>query len=95
MATTNVTMRIDTKVKAQLQELMSGLGLDMTTFFTMAAKQAIREQRIPFEVARDNFNAETLEAFREVEEMKKNPAGIKTYDNFSDILKEIEAECTE
>ena len=95
MATTNVTMRIDTKVKAQLQELMSDLGLDMTTFFTMAAKQAIREQRIPFEVARDNFNVETLEAFREVEEMKKNPSGIKTYDNFSEILKEIEAECTE
>ena len=43
MATTNVTMRIDTNVKAQLQELMSDLGLDMTTFFTMAAKQAIRE----------------------------------------------------
>ena len=95
MATTNVTMRIDTTVKAQLQELMSDLGLDMTTFFTMAAKQAIREQRIPFEVARDNFNAETLEAFREVEEMKKNPSSVKTYDSFSDILKEIEAECIE
>ena len=52
-------------------------------------------ERIPFKVARDNFNAETLEAFREVEEMKKNPSGIKTYDNFSDILKEIEVECTE
>ena len=95
MATTNVTMRIDTNVKAQLQELMSDLGLDMTTFFTMAAKQAIREQRIPFDVARDNFNAETLEAFKEVEEMKKNPSAIKTYDSFSDILKEIEAECIE
>ena len=95
MATTNITMRIDTTVKAQLQELMSDLGLDMTTFFTMAAKQAIREQRIPFEVARDNFNAETLEAFKEVEEMKKNPSAVKTYDSFSDILKEIEAECIE
>ena len=95
MATTNITMRIDTTVKAQLQELMSDLGLDMTTFFTMAAKQAIREQRIPFDVARDNFNAETLEAFREVEEMKKNPSAVKTYDSFSDILKEIEAECIE
>ena len=95
MATTNITMRIDTTVKAQLQELMSDLGLDMTTFFTMTAKQAIREQRIPFDVARDNFNAETLEAFKEVEEMKKNPSSVKTYDSFSDILKEIEAECIE
>ena len=48
MANTNVTMRIDETLKAQLQELMSSLGLDMTTFFTMAAKQAGREQALPF-----------------------------------------------
>lgn len=95
MATTNVTMRIDANVKSQLQELMADLGLDLTTFFTMAAKQAIREQRIPFEISRDNFNAETLEAFREVEEMKKNPSMVKSYSCFGDLLKEIEGECTE
>ena len=48
MANTNVTMRIDETLKAQLQELMSNLGLDMTTCFTMAAKQAVREQALPF-----------------------------------------------
>lgn len=48
MSNTNVTMRIDENLKAQLQELMSNLGLDMTTFFTMAAKQAVREQALPF-----------------------------------------------
>ena len=47
MANTNVTVRIDETLKAQLQELMSSLGLDMTTFFTMAAKQAVREQALP------------------------------------------------
>ena len=95
MATTNVTMRIDTNVKAQLQELMADLGLDLTTYFTMAAKQAIREQRIPFEISRDHFNTETLEAFREVEEMKKNPSKVKSYSCFGDLLKEIEDECIE
>ena len=48
MANTNVTVRIDETLKSQLQELMSNLGLDMTTFFTMAAKQAVREQALPF-----------------------------------------------
>lgn len=32
MATTNITMRIDENLKAQLQELLSSLGMDMTTF---------------------------------------------------------------
>lgn len=95
MATTNLTMRIDTDVKAKLQELMSDLGLDMTTFFTMAAKQAIREQRIPFEISREVLNSDTREAFREVEEMKKNISNLKTDSCFSEILEEIESESTE
>lgn len=51
MANTSVTIRIDEKLKDELQKLMSNLGLDMTTFFTMAAKQAVREQKIPFDVS--------------------------------------------
>ena len=49
MANTSITMRIDETLKNQLQELMSNLGLDLTTFFTMAAKQAVREQALPFQ----------------------------------------------
>lgn len=89
MATTNITMRIDAGIKAQLQELVSDLGLDVTTFFTMAAKQAIREQRIPFEVSRDIPNAETLEALKEVQEMKKNPSLGKTYSDVDIMMEDL------
>lgn len=89
MATTNITMRIDSAVKAQLQELVSDLGLDVTTFFTMAAKQAIREQRIPFEISRDIPNAETLEALEEVKVMKKNPSIGRTYTDVDAMMEEL------
>lgn len=49
MANTNITIRIDEKLKSELQELMSNLGMDLTTFFTLAAKQAVREQALPFQ----------------------------------------------
>lgn len=49
MANTNITIRIDESLKRQLQELMSDLGMDLTTFFTLAAKQAVREQALPFQ----------------------------------------------
>ena len=49
MANTNIPIRIDEKLKGQLQELMSNLGMDLTTFFTLAAKQAVREQGLPFQ----------------------------------------------
>lgn len=56
----NITIRIDDEVKVQLQNLVAELGLDITTYFTMAAKQAIREQRIPFIVSTDNSTFEVL-----------------------------------
>lgn len=33
MATANVTMRMDEELKNQLQELVSNLGMDLTTFY--------------------------------------------------------------
>ena len=56
MANTNITMRIDEELKSQLQDLMSNLGMDMTTFFILAAKQAIREQSLPFQPKLINGN---------------------------------------
>ena len=73
MAQTNITMRIDETLKSQLQELVGNLGLDVTTFFTMAAKQAVREQALPFKVELEKPNFETLKAMAEVEYMIEHP----------------------
>lgn len=66
MATTNITMRIDENLKSQLQELVSNLGMDMTTFFTISAKQAVREQRIPFAISMEVPNEDTIRAIDDV-----------------------------
>ena len=95
MATTNVTMRMDEDLKQQLQELLSKIGMDMTTFFVMTAKQAIREQGLPFQPTLEVPNMETLKAFSEVEVMKEHPEYYKSYNNFQELLKEVEEECTQ
>ena len=89
MATTNVTMRMDEELKAQLQDLVSNLGMDMTTFFTLSAKQAVREQRIPFDISIRKPNSETLEAIAEVKAMKENPSLGKTYTDVDLMMKEL------
>lgn len=89
MATTNVTMRIDEDLKAQLQELVSNLGMDMTTFFTISAKQAVREQRIPFDISMNTSNEETMEAIKEVQQMKMNPSLGKSYTDVDEMMKEL------
>ena len=56
MATVNVTIRMDETLKAQADELFSDFGLTLNAAFTMFAKQAVREQRIPFEITRNNVS---------------------------------------
>lgn len=52
MANINVTIRMDEQLKAQADELFSDLGLSLSSAITMFVKQAVREQRIPFEIKR-------------------------------------------
>ena len=85
----NITIRIDDDVKTQLQELVTELGLDITTYFTIAAKQAIRERRIPFEVSANTPNADTQDAFVEVLAMKNNPSDYKGYTDVDEMMKEL------
>ncbi len=56
-----ITIRIDEQLKTQLQELTSNLGMDMTAFFTICAKQAVREQKIPFEITMGTKGTKPIE----------------------------------
>lgn len=89
MATIDITIRMDEDLKAQLQEFVSNLGMDMTTFFTISAKQAVREQKIPFDVSMNIPNAETLNAIEEVRQMKQNPSLEKSYTDVDEMMKEL------
>ena len=52
MANTNVTIRIDEDLKKQADNLFDDLGMSFTTAVNVFVKQAVREDRIPFEVTR-------------------------------------------
>lgn len=52
MANTNVTIRIDEDLKKQADTLFDDLGMSFTTAVNIFVKQAVREDRIPFEVTR-------------------------------------------
>lgn len=91
MATTNITMRMDEELKVQLQELVSNLGMDMTTFFTLSAKQAVREQRIPFDISLRVPNAETVAAIREMDDMLSGKTASKRYLSTKELFEDLES----
>ena len=89
MAKVSTNINLDPDLKKAGQLLFSNLGMDLTTAVTVFIKQAVREQRIPFEISMDVPNAATAAALAEYEEMKKNPAKYKRYASFSDALEEV------
>ena len=48
--TTNVSIRMDTELKAQADVLFSELGMNLTTAFNIFVRQSLREGGIPFKI---------------------------------------------
>ena len=55
MATASITIRMDEDLKKQAEMLFDDMGMNMTTAFTIFTKAAVRQGKIPFEVAGDPF----------------------------------------
>lgn len=65
METVNVTVRMERQTRDDAAGLFSGLGVSTTQAINMFLKQAVREQRSPFEVATRpavGHRAESLES---------------------------------
>jgi len=65
MAKISTNISIDSNLKANAVEFFSKLGLDLSTAITLFLAQAIREQRIPFEIGMNpsSERATTFEPF--------------------------------
>ncbi|MCD8371538.1 MAG: type II toxin-antitoxin system RelB/DinJ family antitoxin [Clostridiales bacterium] len=92
MASTNINIRMDADLKRQFEAFCTDMGMTMTTAFNIFARKTVREYRIPFEIGGDVPNAETVEAIREVKQMKANPDLGKTYTDVDQMMEELLAD---
>ena len=88
MATTNVSIRMDTELKAQADELFAELGMNLSTAFNIFVRQSLREGGIPFEIRTDRPNKETIAAMLEAENIAKDP-NVKKYSDVEEALREL------
>ena len=89
MAKVNVNISLDPKLKEQSVQLFSQLSLDLSTAISLFLQQAVREQRIPFEIRLEVPNEATRQAFAELEEMKKDKKKYPRHSSFAEILEEV------
>ena len=88
MANTNVTIRMDNELKKQAEELFAALGLNMSSAIGVFCRQAVRLGKIPFELAVDMPNAETLAA---IDDVNNNRNMSKAYDDINELLEDLYA----
>ena len=89
MAKVSTNISLDPELKEKATKLFSNFGLDLSTAITLFLSQSVREERIPFEIRMNIPNKETVEALKELDEMKSNKNKYKRYNSFEEIIKEI------
>ncbi len=85
---TTVSLRLDDEMKKQLDEMCDEMGMNLTTFFMIYAKKALRDRCIPFEVAAplDPFYSDS-----NMEQLRKASQQIKNGQVIIKTMEELEA----
>lgn len=83
-----INVNVPTEVKEEASDILSSLGLNMSSAINMFLIRTIYERGIPFEVKHEP-NEEFVEALRELKDMEKNPDKYKSYNNIEDLKKDL------
>lgn len=87
--TTNISIRMDTDLKAKADALFNELGMNISTAFNIFVRQSLREGRIPFDISLNQPNAETVQAMLEAERIAGD-SSVKGYTNLDKMFADLE-----
>ena len=88
MSKVSTNISIDAETKKQAQELLSDLGLDLSTAVNIFLRQMIRENAFPFTISRDVPNKETMSA---IENAEKNTDMYGPFDDVKSVMEALNA----
>ena len=88
-STTNISIRMDSDLKAQADALFNELGMNISTAFNIFVRQSLRKGRIPFEISLNQPNKETVATMLEAERIAKDPS-VKGYTNLDELFADLE-----
>ena len=87
MSKTSMSIRLDSEVKEQAQQVFSHLGMDMTTAINIFLRQAIQYQGLPFDVKIDE-NRKLLQVVTDVDQ---NRNMSRSFESVSDLMEDLRA----
>lgn len=86
--TTNISIRMDSELKAQADALFAELGMNLSTAFNIFVRQSLREGGIPFEISRHRPNAKTIAA---IEAAERDEDLYGPFDSVAELMEALNA----
>ncbi|HFS5495290.1 TPA: type II toxin-antitoxin system RelB/DinJ family antitoxin [Streptococcus pneumoniae] len=87
MSNMSISIRLDSEVKEQAQQVFSNLGMDMTTAINIFLRQAIQYQGLPFDVRLDE-NRKLLQVLTDLDQ---NRNMSQSFESVSDLMEDLRA----
>ena len=87
MSKTSMSIRLDSEVKEQAQQVFNNLGMDMTTAINIFLRQAIQYQGLPFDVRLDE-NRKLLQVLMDLDQ---NRNMSQSFESVSDLMEDLRA----
>ena len=87
MSKMSISIRLDSEVKEQAQQVFSNLGMDMTTAIHIFLRQAMQYQGLPFDVRLDE-NRKLLQALTDLDQ---NRNMSQSFESVSDLMEDLRA----
>ena len=86
MSQSNISIRVNSSLKQDFDNLCNELGFNMSTAITMFIQAAVREQGIPFTLSTNEYNKETQKV---IEDAHKGIGLSKSYSSVDDMMNDI------
>ncbi|MCI9247183.1 MAG: type II toxin-antitoxin system RelB/DinJ family antitoxin [Clostridia bacterium] len=87
--TDNINIRVEPKLKKEVEETLNDLGMNITDAVTIFFKQIIMTESIPFMIRKPRLNAETIKA---IEDAEKGINLSKGYTDLDEMWEDLEKE---
>ena len=86
MSKMSMSIRLDSEVKEQVQQVFSNLGMDMTTAITIFLRQVLQYQGLPFDVRLDE-NRKLIQVLTDVDQHRNMSQSFESVSNLMEDLR--------
>ena len=85
---TTISLRMDDQMKKELDEMCEAMGMNISTFYMIYTKKALRDRRIPFDI---EAPADPFYSEQNMTQLRKSAQQVKEGKIITKTMEDLEA----